>query len=394
MSENFVETVSAPQKTAWSKASVIIIGPAHPLRGGLASYDERLAKAFMDKGNDAAIYTFSYQYPSFLFPGTTQYSTEPAPENISIHVKINSVNPFNWINVGNELRKLRPDIIVVRYWLPFMGPCLGTILRRVKKNRHTKIICIADNIFPHEKRPGDKAFTNYFLKPIDGFITMSEKVLADLHQFAKGKPAKFVPHPLYDNFGEKISKEEAREKLNINLNDKVILFFGFIRKYKGLDILLNAMKLLKQNPSTQNIKLLIAGEFYEDEKNYQELLNDPLIKNNLILHTEFISDSMVKYYLCAADCVIQPYRNATQSGVTPLAYHFEIPMIVTNVGGLPSLVPDKKVGLIAEPNAESIAEKVKEYFDLGEEFFLSHLREEKKKYSWEVMVKTIIELLK
>lgn len=392
MSENFVEAVYFPSERNRGEGSVIIIGPAHPLRGGLASYDERLAKAFMDKGYDTTIYTFSYQYPSFLFPGTTQYSTEPAPENISIKIKINSVNPFNWISVGNELKKLRPNIIVVRYWLPFMGPCLGTILRRIKKNKHTKIICIADNIFPHEKRPGDKAFTKYFLKPIDGFITMSEKVLADLHKFAKGKPAQFVPHPLYDNFGEKISKEESREKLHINLNDKVILFFGFIRKYKGLDILLNAMKLLKQNPFTQNIKLLIAGEFYEDEKNYQDLLNDTLIKDNLIIHTEFISDSMVKYYLCAADCVIQPYRNATQSGVTPLAYHFEIPMIVTNVGGLPSLVPDRKVGLIAEPNAESIAEKVKEYFDLGEEFFLPHLREEKKKYSWEVMVDKILKI--
>ena len=393
MSENFVGSVLSASEIISARASVIVIGPAHPLRGGLASYDERLAKAFMDKGYDTAIYTFSYQYPSFLFPGTTQYSTEPAPEDISIKIKINSVNPFNWITVGNELKKLRPDFIVVRYWLPFMGPCLGTILRRVKKNKHTKIICIADNIFPHEKRPGDKAFTKYFLKPIDGFITMSEKVLADLQQFAEGKPAQFVPHPLYDNFGERISKEEARKKLQINLQDKVILFFGFIRKYKGLDILLTAMKLLKQDPSTQNIKLLIAGEFYEDEKNYQELLNDPLIKDNLLIHTEFISDSMVKFYLCAADCVIQPYRNATQSGVTPLAYHFEIPMIVTNVGGLPSLVPDKKVGLIAEPNPKSLAKKVKEYFDLGEEFFLSHLREEKKKYSWEVMVKTITELL-
>jgi len=372
--------------------SVVIIGPAYPLRGGLASYDERLAKAFMDKGYDTTIYTFSYQYPSFLFPGTTQYSNEPAPKGISIKIKINSVNPFNWVSVGNELKKLKPDIIVVRYWLPFMGPCLGTILRRVKKNHHTKIICIADNIFPHEKRFGDKAFTKYFLKPVDGFITMSEKVLQDLHQFAKGKPAQFVPHPLYDNFGEKINKEEARKKLNIDTDDRVILFFGFIRKYKGLDILLQAMKLLKQIPSVQNIKLLIAGEFYEDAANYSELLNDVAIKDNLIIRTEFIPDSMVKYYLCAADCVVQPYRNATQSGVTPLAYHFEIPMIVTNVGGLPSLVPDKKVGLVAEPNAESIAEKVKEYFDLGEEFFLPHLREEKKKYSWEIMVNKILEI--
>ncbi|MEO6813443.1 MAG: glycosyltransferase family 4 protein [Ginsengibacter sp.] len=381
-----------------SSRKIIIIGPAHPLRGGLASYDERLAKEFIDEGYDTTIYTFSYQYPKFLFPGTTQYSSEPGPKNIPIKVKINSVNPFNWIAVGNELRKIKPDIIVVRYWLPFMGPCLGTILRRVKKNNYTKVICIADNIFPHEKRPGDKIFTKYFLKPIDGFITMSQKVLADLHQFAKDKPAQFVPHPLYDNFGGIITKDEARKKLGININDRIVLFFGFIRKYKGLDILLNAFKILKQKiPSsflekTGSLKLLIAGEFYEDEKNYHELLNDPTIKDSLILHTHFIADSEVKYYLCAADCVVQPYRSATQSGVTPLAYHFEKPMIVTNVGGLPSLVSDKKVGLIAEPNAESIAKKIEEYFELGEDYFLPHLRDEKKKYSWKVMTNTILSM--
>jgi glycosyltransferase involved in cell wall biosynthesis len=380
-----------PSKVINHKRKIILIGPAHPLRGGLASYDERLAKEFIDEGFDTTIYTFSYQYPGFLFPGTTQYSSEPAPENIPIKVKINSVNPLNWIAVGNELKRIKPYLIVVRYWLPFMGPCLGTILRRVKKNHYTKIICIADNIFPHEKRPGDKVFTKYFLKPVDGFITMSQKVLSDLHQFAKDKPAQFVPHPLYDNFGEIISKEEARNKLEINIKDRVILFFGFIRKYKGLDILLNAMKIIHSASNMQSLKLLIAGEFYEDERNYQELLNSA-VKDRLILHTHFISDSEVKYYLCAADCVIQPYRSATQSGVTPLAYHFEKPMIVTNVGGLPSLVPDKKVGLIAEPNAESIAEKIIEYFELGEDYFLPYLREEKKKYSWKVMVDAILNL--
>ena len=374
-------------------SKIIIIGPAYPLRGGgIATFNERLAKEFIDEGFDTTIYTFSYQYPSFLFPGKTQYSSEPAPEGIPIKIKINSVNPFNWVQVGNELRKLKPDVIVVRYWLPFMGPCLGTILRRVKKNHHTKIICIADNVLPHEKRPGDKMFTTYFIQPVDAFITMSEKVLADLKVFAKNKPAKLVPHPLYDNFGTIISKKEARKKLGIPEEDKVILFFGFIRKYKGLDILLNAFKQVIQEQNIKNLKLLIAGEFYEDEKNYEELLNDPQIKDHLILHTQFIPNSEVKYYLCAADCVIQPYRNATQSGVTPLSYHFEKPMIVTNVGGLPSMVADKKTGLIAEPNAHSIAKKIEEYFELGEDFFLPQLREEKKKFSWENMVKAILNM--
>jgi len=372
---------------------IIIIGPAYPLRGGgIATFNERLAKEFIDEGFDTTIYTFSYQYPSFLFPGSTQYSKEPAPEGIPIKIKINSVNPLNWIAVGNELKKIKPDIIVVRYWLPFMAPCLGTILRRVKTNHHTKVICIADNILPHEKRPGDKALTKYFIKPVDSFITMSEKVFTDLKLFAKNKPAQLVPHPLYDNFGPIISKEEARKKLGIDEKDKVILFFGFIRKYKGLDILLNAFKILNLEFKIENLKLLIAGEFYDDEKNYSALLNDTEIKDNLILHTHFISDREVKYYLCAADCVVQPYRSATQSGVTPLAYHFEVPMIVTNVGGLPSMVPDKKVGLVAEPTPESIAGKINEYFEWGENHFLPNLREEKKKYSWENMVEAILNL--
>lgn len=374
----------------FDKKSIVIIGPAHPLRGGLASYDERLAKEFMQQGHEVSIYTFSLQYPGFLFPGTTQYSSEPAPKDLDIKVCINSVNPFNWLIVGLKLKKLKPDIIVVRYWLPFMGPCLGSILRLVRLNRHTSVVCIADNIIPHEKRLGDRAFTKYFVRPVDAFITMSEKVLSDLPKFVPGKPAMFVPHPLYDNFGEKISKEEAREKLKIKNEELIILFFGFIRNYKGLDILLDAMKLLGQKTQTSNIKLLIAGEFYEDRKQYDEQIERLGIKGSLILKTDFIADSEVKYYLCAADVVVQPYRSATQSGVTPLAYHFEIPMIVTNVGGLPSLVPENKVGLIATPDAASIADKIEEYFQIGQQHFIPYLKEEKKKYSWKKMAEAIL----
>ncbi|MER3497634.1 MAG: glycosyl transferase family 1 [Chitinophagaceae bacterium] len=376
-------------------SKVIIIGPAHPLRGGLASFNQRLAKEFQLQGNDCSIYSFSLQYPSFLFPGKTQYSQEPPPENLKIFSAINSINPFNWIKIGNRLKKEKPDIIVVRFWLPFMGPALGTILRKVRKNHHTKIICIADNVIPHEHRFGDKAFTKYFLKACDAFVTMSEKVMNDLRKFEKSKPAKLVQHPLYDNFGEIVSKQEAREKLGIPANEPIILFFGFIRKYKGLDILLEAMKILKDNnvkPQTSNLKLLIAGEFYKDEKTYGEQIEKLGIADQLILRTDFIPDSEVKYYLCAADAVVQPYRNATQSGVTPLAYHFEKPMIVTNVGGLPSLVPHEQVGLVTEPYAKAIAEAILRFYQLGEDFFIPHLRTEKKKYSWENLVEAIRQL--
>jgi glycosyltransferase involved in cell wall biosynthesis len=374
---------------------IVIIGSAHPLRGGLASYNERLAREFVREGDQVTIYNFSLQYPGFLFPGTTQYSSEPAPQGLDIRVKINSVNPFNWISVGNELKRLKPDIIVVKYWMPFMGPCLGTILRLVKKNHYTRVICIVDNIVPHEKRPGDLAFTRYFVKPVDAFITMSEKVWSDLKTFVTDKPSLLVPHPLFDNFGEKISKAAAREKLRIGMEERILLFFGFIRKYKGLDLLLEAMLLLVKQASGGGFimpTLVIAGEFYEDRKLYDQLLANPLLKPHLVLKTDFIPDSAVRDFLCAADVVVQPYRSATQSGVTPLAYHFEKPMIVTNVGGLPDLVPDGKVGLVAEPTAESIARKIREFYEHGEAFFLPGLLEEKQKYEWRNMTKAIKQL--
>jgi glycosyltransferase involved in cell wall biosynthesis len=218
---------------------------------------------------------------------------------------------------------------------------------------------------------------------------MSEKVLSDLRRLVKDKPAECIPHPLYDNFGNIVSKETARKRLAIAPDEKIILFFGFIRKYKGLDILLDAMKLLKDKGS--DIKLMIAGEFYDDQTPYVQQIEQLGVRDLLILHTDFIADEEVKYYLCAADCVIQPYRNATQSGVTPLAYHFEKPMIVTNVGGLASRVPGK-TGLIAKPEAVDIAEKILTYFQLGENYFLPQLREEKKKYTWDRMVETIVRL--
>lgn len=375
--------------------SIIIIGPAYPLRGGLATFDQRLAKEFLNEGCDCSIYSFSLQYPSFLFPGTTQYSSEPAPVDIKIATKINSINPLNWIQVGDELKKIKPDIIVVRYWLPFMGPALGTILRRVKKNRHTKIVAITDNVLPHEKRPGDVSFTKYFLKSCDAYITMSEKVMNDLRQFEKQKPATQVLHPLYDNFGDIISKQEARHflrqsGLDIRDAEKIILFFGFIRNYKGLDILLEAMA--DERIKNAGIKLLVAGEFYEDRKTYDELIQRLHIENALLLKTDFIPDSEVKYYLCAADAVVQPYRRATQSGVTPLAYYFEKPMVVTNVGGLPSLVHHEQTGLVAEPQPQAIAGAILRYYELGDDYFISHLRSEKQKYSWENLVKTIFDL--
>jgi glycosyltransferase involved in cell wall biosynthesis len=375
---------------------VIIIGPAWPLRGGLASFDQRLCNAFLDEGHACSIYSFSLQYPGFLFPGTTQYSADPAPAGMEIHEAINSINPVNWLLTGNRLKREAPDLIVVRYWIPFMGPALGTVLRRVRKNRKTKIIAITDNVLPHEKRPGDKAFTRYFLKSCDAFVTMSDAVMEDLRLFEKTKPAKRVIHPLYDNFGEIISRTDARQFLNghkqtnIGADEKIILFFGFIRKYKGLDILLRAMA--EPGIREAGIRLLVAGEFYEERNQYLQLIEELKIAERLILKTDFIPDAEVQYYVCAADAVIQPYRHATQSGVTPLAYHFEKPMVVTNVGSFAEHVLHEKTGLVTEPEPRALAEAILRFYELGEEFFIPHLRNEKKKYSWKNLVNTLLGL--
>jgi len=369
---------------------VLIMGPAHPLRGGLATFNQRLARQFTREGHDCSIVSFSLQYPSFLFPGTSQYTTEPAPGDIVIHTLINSVNPLNWVATGNKLRRWKPDLIVVRFWLPFMGPALGTILRIARRNRHTKVVCIADNVIPHEKRPGDTAFTRYFLKSCDAFVTMSEKVLHDLRRFEARKPARLVQHPLYDTFGEAVDKAAARAQLRLPAEGKLLLFFGFIRQYKGLDLLLEAMK--DERIGAAGIRLLVAGEFYEDAAPYHQLIESAGIAGRLELRTQFIPDSEVRYYLCAADAVVQPYKNATQSGVTPLAYHFEKPMIVTNVGGLPALVPHLKSGLVAEPSPAALADAILQFYELGEDYFIPHLREEKQKYAWSNLTRALLEL--
>ena len=371
-------------------SSVVIIGPAHPLRGGLASFNERLARQFQSTGHEVTILTFSLQYPGFLFPGTTQYSAEPAPKDLNIRVSINSVNPLNWIRTGLMLRKMRPDLVIVRYWLPFMGPALGTILRFVRGLSKTKVVCIADNIIPHEKRPGDDWFTRYFVASADAFLTMSEKVLADLKRFDDQKPALFVPHPLYDNFGDPRSQAQARLALGLPEVGRIILFFGFIRRYKGLDLLLEAMA--DPRIAAAGILLLVAGEFYEDEAPYQALLDRPEIRERVILRTNFIPDSQVRNYLCSADLVVQPYRSATQSGVTPLAYHFEVPMLVTRVGALPDMVPDGKVGIVCEPDPVSIADGILRFYDTGVDHFIPHIRSEKKKYTWQRVQDTLQKL--
>jgi glycosyltransferase involved in cell wall biosynthesis len=364
----------------------IIIGPAHPLRGGLATFNERLAIEFQNKGYEVTIYTFSLQYPGFLFPGKTQYSDEAAPSDLNIKVVVNSINPFNWVKIGLQLRKLQPNIIVLRYWLPFMAPCLGTIARIAKRKHKTKVIAIADNIIPHEKRIGDSILSSYFTASCDGFITMSKAVLEDLRKFTTSKPGKYYPHPLYDNYGQALDKEAACAFLKLDPSQKYLLFFGFIRDYKGLDLLLEAMA--DERVKSLQVKLLVAGEFYTASKPYFDLIESLQIQEQVIMHHHFIPNTSIPAYFCAADVVVQPYKDATQSGVTQIAYFFDKPMIITNVGGLAELVPHEVVGYVVSPDKSALATAIVNYYTENKAIkFVENIKTEKKRFSWEGLVK-------
>ena len=371
-----------------SGKKVVIIGSAYPLRGGLANFNERLAEEFQNEGWDVIIYTFSLQYPKILFPGKTQFSSETYKGNIAIKVVVNSINPINWLFVGRELSRIRPDLVIIKFWIPFMAPCLGTISRIIRKNGFSKIVTIIDNIIPHEKRPGDKLLAGYFAKSIDGFVAMSRKVLEDISLFDIKKPRIFSPHPIYDNFGDSVKKEDALDLLNLDSKYRYILFFGFIRDYKGLDILISAMADPRIN--SLNLKLLVAGEFYCDPMPYIELIDKYCLKDIIILSNDFIPDGDVYKYFSACDLVVQPYKSATQSGVTQIAYHFEKPMVITNVGGLEEFVPNRKVGYVVNPSPEEVANAIVEFYSQGDaNLFIENIRKEKEKYSWNFFISNI-----
>lgn len=367
---------------------IVVLGTAWPYRGGIALFNERLAKEFQKENDEVITYTFTLQYPSFLFPGKTQYSEEPAPQDMTIVRKVSSVNPFNWIKVGRELKKMAPDLIVIGFWLPFMAPCLGTIARIARKNGKTRVVSVVHNIVPHEHRIGDKMFATYFCNSVDGFVAMSDSVLNDLTLFDSVKPRVFCRHPLYDNFGKQVDREEALSELGLDTNNRYMLFFGLIRDYKGLDIMLKAYA--DSRLRKMGVKLIVAGEFYNNAEKYFELEKELGLEGEVIWHREFVPDSKVRYYFGAADIIVQPYKSATQSGVTQIAYHFEKPMIVTNVGGLAEIVPNGKAGYVVEPDEKEIADAIVDFFGNNrQDEFKEGLLFEKRKYAWSNMTKSV-----
>ena len=371
------------------KKKVIIIGPAFPLRGGIANFNNLLAKAYQDLGNEVVVYSFSLQYPSFLFPGTSQYENGDAP-NINIKTCINSINPINWYKVAKNISYEKADYVVVRYWLPFMAPCLGVISRLLRGK--TKVIAITDNVIPHEKRIGDHLLTSFFIKSCDGFICLSKSVLSDLNKFTSCIHKKFFPHPIYNTFGNKLSKNNARQNLQLTKNGKYLLFFGFVREYKGLDLLLNA--LADKRIKKMGVKLIVAGEFYENKSKYLNLIKSLDIKDSVILKSSFISSDEVKNYFCAADLITQTYKTATQSGITQIAYHFDRPMLVTDVGGLSEIVPHLKVGYVTKKDSLDIANSIYDFYNNNrEDTFSENVQKEKTRFSWDKFILNTNELV-
>lgn len=362
---------------------ITILGPAHPFRGGIAAFGERLAREFQAEGHEVDLVTFTLQYPSFLFPGSTQYSVELAPSDLKIRRLLNSINPFSWISTGRKIRNEAPDILVVQFWLPFMAPSIGTVSRIAKRNHKTEVVTILHNFIPHDKKVGDAVFIKYFSGSVDRYVTLSKSVMADIGKVDRVKPRCVCPHPLYDNFGEAVSREEACRHLNLDPADRYILFFGLIRDYKGLDLLLEAYSKV-----SDKAKLIVAGEFYGDPVKYHSLAESLGIDDKVIWRTVFVPDSEVRYYFCAANLVAQTYKTASQSGVTQIAYHFEKPMLVTNVGGLAEIVPDKKVGYAVDPTPEAIAEALSDFLDKSPDF-TEGIRSEKNKYSWVRMAEAV-----
>lgn len=372
---------------------ITIVGTAYPYRGGLAAFNERLAAQFQTEGHEVDIVTFTLQYPNFLFPGKTQYSDAAAPKNLNISRQVSSINPFNWLKVGRKICKQKPDLVIIKFWLPFMAPCLGTIARLARRNGHTRVVSVLDNVIPHEHRFGDNMFASYFINSVHGFVAMSQSVLADVNLFDQRKPKHFCPHPLYDNFGQKVSRTEAAGKLNLNENIRYLLFFGIIRDYKGLDLLLRAFA--DKRIDKQKVHLLVAGEFYNNGEQYSQLEAELGLQGSVEWHTHFVPDDDVKYYFSLADMVVQPYKSATQSGVTQIAYHFEKPMLVTNVGGLAEIVPDHNVGYVTPIDVSKIADALVEFCQLeNHDCFHENILTEKQKYAWSNMTNAILSVSK
>ena len=365
---------------------IVIIGTAYPLRGGIAHYNALLASALSARHTVETV-TFKRQYPSFLFPGKTQEETSEEIHGTPAPRLIDSINPFNWISVARKIRRRRPDLLIFKYWLPFFGPCFGTIARIVKRGTSARVAVICDNVLPHERRPFDALFTRYTFRQTDFFIVQSDAVERELKAFWPDARYRKVPHPVYNIFGSPMEKQRAKDLLGLR-DARILLFFGYVRRYKGLNVLLDALRLV---PPDLGVRLLVVGEFYDDEQKYRTQVRDLHLDDRVTIHSDYLPNEDVARYFSAADAVVLPYVSATQSGIAQIAYNFDKPVIATDVGGLAEVVLHEKTGFVVPPgDPPALAEAIAAFYRQEHEAaFTLRVREEKRKYSWENLVDAI-----
>lgn len=371
---------------------IVLVGPAYPYRGGIAQFTDSMARGLKRRGHRVSIITFSRQYPSILFPGKSQYDVDERRER-EAEARIDSINPWTWIRAGRHIVRFKPDVVIFQYWLPFFGPSYGTMSRRLRAmSPDVRILAIAHNILPHERRPGDMALGRYFLRTCDGIVALSAAVADDARDLGVSGEIRTLSHPVYEHFGEAMSPQDARERLNLPCDADVLLFFGFIRAYKGLHVLLRAMPSIAA--ARPNVHLIVAGEFYEDAEPYRDLIRTEGIEGRVHLFSEYVPEADVPVHFSAADLVVQPYVSATQSGVVQTAFHFERPVLVTDVGGLAEVVPHEKAGLVVPPNdPAALASAVIRFFDdeMGPRL-KEGVHKEKAKYGWDEFLEAVEEM--
>ncbi len=380
---------------------VVLVGPAHPYRGGIAQFTDSLARGLRLDEHDVSIVTFSRQYPKVFFPGKSQYTTEHA----SVHRRssdtelestalIDSVDPRTWFDAGRHIADVEPHAVIFQYWLPFFAPAYGVLAGRIRKRLdRVRILAVVHNVLPHERRPGDVTLARYFLRRCDGIVALSTAVASDARSLGTDATIRTLSHPIYEHFGETMERDRAREELGLSKDANVMLFFGFVREYKGLHVLIDAMPRIAA--ARKGAELVVAGEFYENEAKYRRQIRNHGLEGRVHLHNHYIPEDDVAMYFSAADVVVQPYVTATQSGVIQTAYHFERPVIVTDVGGLAEVVPHEKAGLVVESgNPAALADACIRFFDDNmNDRLTAGVRLEKQKHSWEFFVRAIEEMV-
>ncbi len=369
---------------------IVILSAAYPFRGGIANFTNLLA-ANLKQNNDVVVYTFTRQYPDLLFPGKTQMEPETGQKPITSIRTLDSINPLSWKKTGKLIKRENPDLLIFNFWMPFFAPSFGTVAKIVKKNSGVKTLAICHNIVPHESKPGDVFLTKYFLSKIDYFVLLSEKVKEELLKLKPRANYKVLFHPVYSSFGNAVSKKEAKERLNIDAG-KVLLFFGLVREYKGLDVLLEAIAKVKNQ---SDVKLIVAGEFYDSKNKYLRMIKDLNIEQNVSVIDKYIESDEVKYYFSAADAVVLPYKEATQSGIVQVAVNFAKPLIGTTAGGLKEIIEDNVNGFLVQPgNPDDLANAIiKFYTEDKEEEFSANIVKISEKFSWQKFSGELLKLV-